>query len=74
MNADGLEQAEIASLLLRGGILLTEPCLAAETSPGLNKIYGWKIHWRGGHDDPDPPRPVQELATYPGVLRLEFTP
>jgi len=74
VGADGLEQAEIASLLLRGGILPTEPSLSAETSAGRNKIYGWKIQWRGGHEDANPPRPVQELATYPGVLKLEFTP
>ena len=74
VSADGLEQAEIASLLLRDGILPTEPSLSAETSAGLNKVYGWRIHWRGGHEDPNPPRPVQELANHPGVLKLEFTP
>jgi hypothetical protein len=74
VSADGLEQAEIASIPLRGGILSTEPSLSAETSAGRNKIYGWNIHSRGGHEDANPLRPVEELATYPGALKLEFTP
>ena len=56
VSPDGLEQTQIASLLLRGGILPTEPSLSAETSASRNKIYGWNLHWRAGMKDPNPPR------------------
>lgn len=73
VSSDGLKQEEIALLLIRNGISPTEPSISFDNSPSLNRVYGWKIRWRGKYEDPNPPRTVQELAAYPGVLKLEFT-
>jgi putative Mg2+ transporter-C (MgtC) family protein len=73
VSAEGLKQDEIASLLVRNGLSPTEPSISFDNSPGLNRVYGWKIQWRAKHEDPNPPRAIQELATYPGVLKLELT-
>lgn len=73
VGAEGLRQDEIASLLIRNGLSATEPTISFDNSPGLTRVYGWKIRWRGAHEDPNPPRTIQELATSPGVVKLEFT-
>jgi putative Mg2+ transporter-C (MgtC) family protein len=73
VSSEDLKQEEIASLLVRNGLSPTEPSLSFDSSPSLNRVYGWKIRWRGKHEDPNPPRTIQELATYPGVLKLDFT-
>jgi putative Mg2+ transporter-C (MgtC) family protein len=73
VSSEGLNQEEIASLLIRNGITPTEPSVSFDNSPSLNRVYGWKIRWRGKYEDPNPPRTVQELATYPGVLKLDLT-
>jgi putative Mg2+ transporter-C (MgtC) family protein len=73
VSPEGLRQDEIASLLVRNGLSPTEPSFSYDSSPTLNKVYGWKIRWRGKHEDPNPPRTIQGLATYPGVLKLELT-
>jgi putative Mg2+ transporter-C (MgtC) family protein len=73
VSAESLNQDEFASLLIRNGLSPKEPSLSFDSSPNLNRIYGWKIEWRGKHEDSTPPRTVQDLATYPGVLKLEFT-
>lgn len=73
VSADSPNQDEFASLLVRNGLSPREPSFSIDSSPNLNRIYGWKIEWRGKHEDPTPPRTVQELANYPGVLKLEFT-
>jgi putative Mg2+ transporter-C (MgtC) family protein len=73
VSEEGLKQDEIASLLVRNGLSPTEPSISFDNSPALNRVYGWKIQWRAKHEDPNPPRTIQELATYPGVLKLELT-
>jgi putative Mg2+ transporter-C (MgtC) family protein len=73
VSPDGLKQDEIALLLVRNGLSPTEPSVSYDSSPNLNRVYGWKVQWRGKHEDPSPPATVQELATYPGILRLELT-
>ncbi len=73
VTADGPTQSEIASLLARSGISPTEPCLSFEGSPDMNTVYGWKIRWKGSHEDTNPPRAIQELAVRSGILKLEFT-
>lgn len=73
VSSEGLKQDEIASLLIRNGLSPAEPSVSFDNSPALNRIYGWKIRWRGAHEDPNPPRTIQELAAYPGVLKLELT-
>ena len=73
VSPEGLKQDEIALLLVRNGLSPTEPSLCFDGSPSLNRVYGWKIRWRGKHEDPSPPRMIQELSTYPGVLKLELT-
>jgi putative Mg2+ transporter-C (MgtC) family protein len=71
--AEGPTQDQVASLLVRSGISPTEPSLSFEGSPDMNTIFGWKIRWKGSHEDPNPPRAIQELAVRPGILKLEFT-
>jgi len=72
VSSEGPQQEEIAALLIRSGLSPTEPSISFDKSPGPNRIYGWTIRWRGKHDDPNPPHTIQELATYPGVVKLEF--
>jgi putative Mg2+ transporter-C (MgtC) family protein len=73
VSPEGLKQDEIALLLIRNHLSVTEPSFSYDNSPTLNRVYGWRIGWRGKHDDPTPPHTVQELATYPGVIKLELT-
>jgi putative Mg2+ transporter-C (MgtC) family protein len=73
VGAEGLQQEEVASLLMRNGLSPTEPSLSFEGLPSLNRVYGWRVKWKGKHEDPNPPRAVQELAAHPGVVKLEFT-
>lgn len=72
VSAEGLHQDEVASLLVRNGLSPAEPFVSFETSPSFNKVYGWKIRWKGSDDDPSPPRVFEELAACPGVLKLEL--
>lgn len=73
VGAEGAAQEEIASLLARGGLKPTEPSLSFEGPPEVKRVYGWRIEWQGRREDRNPPRAVQELATQPGVLKVEFT-
>lgn len=73
VTSEGQNQDEFASLLVRSGLSPKEPAFSFDSEPSLNRIYSWKVEWRGKHEDPHPPRPIQELAHYPGVLKLEFT-
>lgn len=73
VNPEALNQHEFASFLVRNGLSPKEPAFSFDSGPNLNRVYSWRIEWRGKHEDPDPPRPIQELAAYPGVLKLEFT-
>jgi putative Mg2+ transporter-C (MgtC) family protein len=71
--ADGPTQSEIAALLSSGGLSGTEPTVNIENSPGANRVYGWKVEWKGKHEDGDLPTVVQELTTRPAIRKLEFT-
>ena len=73
VTPDGLTQEEVASLLARGGMSPTDPSLSLEGSPSANRIYGWRVQWKGKHEDSNLPGTVQALAVNPSVLRLEFT-
>jgi putative Mg2+ transporter-C (MgtC) family protein len=70
--ANGLDQEEIASLLTREGISLSEPFLCLEKSPEENKVFGWKLQWKGRHEDTNPPRAIQDLAARPDIRKVEF--
>jgi putative Mg2+ transporter-C (MgtC) family protein len=69
----GPKQDEIASVLTRAGVSLTEASLCSQSSPAENQTFGWKLRWKGKHDDPNPPAAVQELAAHPDIRKLEFT-
>ncbi|MGA8443529.1 MAG: MgtC/SapB family protein [Candidatus Sulfotelmatobacter sp.] len=71
--ADGPTQSEIATLLSQAGLFGTQPTVNAENSPGANRVYGWKVEWKGKHEDADLPAAVQELTTLPAIRKLEFT-
>jgi putative Mg2+ transporter-C (MgtC) family protein len=69
----GLDQAEVISLLTRSGISLTESSLCLGKPPEENKVFGWKLRWKGKHEDALPPQAIQELAARADVLKVEFT-
>ena len=69
---DGPTQGEIAVLLTRDGLSVSNPALSVESSPSTDKIYAWKIEWKGKHEDTTLPSAVQELSSHPGIRKLEF--
>jgi putative Mg2+ transporter-C (MgtC) family protein len=73
ISASGLSQVEIASLLTGAGISLTEPSLSSESAPDGSRVIGWKLRWKGRHDEVNLPPAIQELAAHPEVQSLEFT-
>jgi len=50
VSPHGPSQSEIAVLLSRGGLSVKEPTLCVENSPGVNKVYGWKVEWKGEYE------------------------
>jgi len=70
---DGPTQREIAGLLSQGGLAVMEPTVNVENSPNANRVYGWKVEWKGKHEDTELPDPVQELSTRSAICKLEFT-
>jgi putative Mg2+ transporter-C (MgtC) family protein len=73
VGSDGPSQNDIAALIVRNGLSPIEPSVSFDNSAVLNRVYGWKVRWRGKYEDSSPPRTLQELATHPGILKLEFT-
>ena len=73
VTAAGLTQEQIASLLVRAGISLSDPFLCYERLPEENRIFGWKAQWKGGRDDTNLPPAIQELAARPDVRKVELT-
>lgn len=69
----GLRQEEIASRLLREGISLSEPSLCSELASTANRIYGWKLQWKGERKESEPPRVIKELAAQQDIVKLELT-
>jgi putative Mg2+ transporter-C (MgtC) family protein len=68
----GMDQAEVVALLTRSRISLTESsvCLG---KPEENKVFGWKLRWKGKHEDALPPQAIQELAARADIQKVEFT-
>jgi putative Mg2+ transporter-C (MgtC) family protein len=73
VSAHGPSQGEIALMLSRGGLSVKEPTLCIENSPSVNKVYGWKVQWKGEHEDTYLPGAVQELTVQSGIQKLELT-
>lgn len=73
VSANGPHPDEIASLLERAGLSLTNPSLFQERSPAESRSFGWKLQWKGKPNEADPPRAIQDLATRPDILLLELT-
>jgi putative Mg2+ transporter-C (MgtC) family protein len=73
VGQNGPTQGEIAALLTRDGLSLSEPALSVEGSPNADKVYAWKLEWKGKHEDADLPVVVQELGAHPAIRKLEFT-
>ncbi len=73
VSPDGPTQAEITALLTTGGIFLKEPTLSIESSPSQNRVYGWKVEWKGRHDDTDLPDAVQKLSANRSLQKVELT-
>ena len=69
----GPTQFEIATLLSQGGFSLTEPTVKVENSLGANRVYGWKLEWKGKHEDTELPPALQELSTRSDIRKLDFT-
>jgi putative Mg2+ transporter-C (MgtC) family protein len=69
----GPAQSDIASLLMRDGISVSEPALRVESSPDADRVYSWKLEWKGKHEDTNLPNAVQELSAHSAIQKLEFT-
>jgi putative Mg2+ transporter-C (MgtC) family protein len=70
VSRDGPTQVEIVALLARDGLSVSEPALSAEST---DKVYGWKLEWKGKHEDADLLGAIQELSSNPAIRKLEFT-
>jgi putative Mg2+ transporter-C (MgtC) family protein len=68
----GETQEKIASLLAGAGLSLNDPFFSYESSPD-QRVFGWKLQWKGAHDETNPPAAIQELAARPDVRKVEFT-
>lgn len=73
VSAGGPSQPEIAALLNSAGLSVKEPTLCIETLPSEHKVYGWKVEWKGEHEDTDLPAPVQKLTADRSIQKLEWT-
>jgi putative Mg2+ transporter-C (MgtC) family protein len=73
VSANGPTQGEVASLLLRDGLSLSEPSLRTENSASADSVYSWKLEWKGRHEDTGLPNAVQELSAHSAIRKLEFT-
>jgi putative Mg2+ transporter-C (MgtC) family protein len=72
VSPNGPTLDEIAALLSRGGLSLSEPALSIESSPNADRIYTWKLEWKGKHEDTTLPNAVQKLSTQSGIRKVEF--
>ena len=70
---NGPTQGEIAALLTRDGLSVSEPALSVEGSPATDRVYAWKLEWKGRHEDINLPRAVQELSAHSAIRKLDFT-
>ncbi|HLV88230.1 MAG TPA: MgtC/SapB family protein [Candidatus Sulfotelmatobacter sp.] len=69
----GLSQTDIAANLSRNGLAIRQPTVCIEKSPSENRVYGWKIEWKGKHQDTNLPDAVQKLTAEPSIRKLEVT-
>jgi putative Mg2+ transporter-C (MgtC) family protein len=69
---DGPTQPEVMALLTEGGLTVKEPTVSMNRSPGENQVYGWKVEWRGRHEETTLPPVVQELNQNPAIQTLEL--
>lgn len=72
ISAGGPTQAEIERLLSTAGIVPADVSLTYAAPPAGDRILGWKLRWKAKRRETSPAA-IQELATHPGVRRLEFT-
>jgi putative Mg2+ transporter-C (MgtC) family protein len=70
--SDSPTQAEIAEMLTRAGLSIKEPTLFVETLPSISKIYGWKVEWKGRHEDVNLPDAIQQLASNHAIQKVEL--
>jgi putative Mg2+ transporter-C (MgtC) family protein len=73
VSPNGPTQGEIVGLLSRDGLSVSEPTLSIESSPRADRLYAWKLEWKGKHEDTNLPSAVQELSAHPAIRKLEFT-
>lgn len=73
VTPDGPTQNELTEYLNRAGLSVKEPTLCIEKSPGANRIYGWKVEWKGKHDDSNLPAALRELTAQSAIQKLELT-
>ena len=72
VSPEGPDQEEIEALLKHGGAH-PENLSLAYVSPGAEKVFSWKVHWKGVGDHSMPPPVIRELRRHPDVRALEFT-
>jgi putative Mg2+ transporter-C (MgtC) family protein len=74
VSANGPNPEEVAAQLVRAGISLANPSFSRERAPSEDRVFGWKLKWKGERKEDTPPRVIQDLASRPDIERLEFTP
>ena len=70
---NGPTEGEIVGLLSRDGLSVSEPTLFVQSSPGEDRVYAWKLEWKGKHEDTHLPSAIQELSAHAAIRKLEFT-
>ncbi len=73
VSSDRPSPEEIATLLRQRGLWVMDPTICVETSLGANRTYGWKVEWKGKHEDSNLPAAFQELTGHFAIQKLELT-
>ena len=69
----GTGAREIEALLRQAGVSVTSLSLSYESAPESVRCFGWKVSWKGKHENASPPAVIHELAALPQVRVVEFT-
>jgi putative Mg2+ transporter-C (MgtC) family protein len=73
VSPDGPNAADLTALLNSGGVSVKEPTLCVDGARSVKRIYGWKVDWKGKHQDKNLPNVIYELRDVAGVEELKLT-
>ena len=66
VSPNGPTQGEIAALLPVTDFRSVNP-LSPLRAQGADKVYSWKLAWKGKHEDTNLPNAVQEFSAHPAI-------